>query len=314
MFGYILPPHKENAPKEYAQFQLAYCGLCHTLQRRYGFVARFILNYDFTYLAILLSSGEETESCQARCPASPLKKRCYSPRSDALDLAADESVILTYWQLMDGVTDHGLFSGLKYRILAALLWPAYQKASQLRPGFTAITKEQLGCLAELEKERCASLDKPADTFATLLAAAADEIQDPMQKRILHQLLYHLGRWVYLVDAADDLGKDIAAGNYNPLALRYGLTEKELPTEIRTQFALTLDHSIHMTATAFELWDFGIWTELLTQTIYHGLFAVGRAVLDGTFRRQKQEQKKYRLLRKLNERSLSDSGCPGDCHR
>ena len=313
MFGYILPPQKENAPQEYDRFRLAYCGLCHTLQRRYGFASRFILNYDFTYLAILLSAGEETQTRCGRCPVSPLKKQCYATQSDALDLAADESVILTYWQLMDGIADHSFLKGLKYRILAAVLRPAYQKAATYRPVFASVTQEQLRLLADLEKRHCDSLDQTADTFATLLAAAADDLEDPVHRRILQQLLYHLGRWVYLIDAADDLPKDLAAGNYNPLVFRYSLSEGRLSPDIRSQFALTLDHSIHMAATAFELWDFGVWTELLSKTLYNSLFAVGKAVLDGTFHTSQREQKKYRLLRKPHERSLSDSGCSRNCN-
>lgn len=83
--------------------------------RRYGQAARFILNYDFTYLAILLSSGEEGRRSEARCYTSPLKKRAYLEPDAAMELAADESVILAYWQLRDGIADHGLVSGLKYR-------------------------------------------------------------------------------------------------------------------------------------------------------------------------------------------------------
>lgn len=215
---------------------------------------------------------------------------------------------------MDGIADHGAWSGLKYRALAAILRPAYRKAAALRPSFAAVTQEQLLILAKLEQQRSDSLDEPADTFATLLCAAANEVADPIQNRVLHQILYHLGRWVYLIDAADDLSKDLASGNYNPIALRYGLTEGKIPPEIRSQFVLTLDHSIHMAATAFELWDFGMWTGLLSYTIYESLFAVGREVLDGTFHTQRKDHKKYRLLRKPNERSLSDSGCPGNCNR
>ena len=96
-------------------------------------------------------------------------------------------------------------------------------------------------------------------------------------------MYHLGRWVYLVDAADDLKKDAASGNYNPVALRFGLTDGAWTPDSRREFAATLDHSIHMMATAFELWDFGAWTPLLSETIYTGLFQIGKAVLDGTFR-------------------------------
>ena len=57
----------------------------------------------------------------------------------------------------------------------------------------------------------------------------------MKRRVLEQLLYHLGRWIYLVDAADDLPEDFASGSYNPLLRRFGLEEGELTGE-----ALLLD--------------------------------------------------------------------------
>lgn len=301
MFGYVLPPVGRLGEEERERFRQVYCGLCHTLRRRYGLAARFILNYDFTYLAVLLSEGEENpETAEGYCPASPVKKRCYHPGSAALDLAADESVILAYWQLMDGIADHGLVKGTGYRLGAALLKNAYQKAAARRSGFDATTRKQLEILSRLEREKSESLDAPADTFATLLAAAADEIEDPVRRRVLYQLLYHLGRWVYLVDAADDLKKDTANGSYNPIALRYGITSGVMPPEVRRQFSVTLDHSIHMMATAFELCDFGCWTELLSVTIYDGLFAVGKAVLDGTFHEKQREEKKNRLLRKSHD--------------
>ena len=292
MFGYVRPPLERLSEASQDRFRHVYCGLCHTLNRRYGWVSRFILNYDFTYLAILLSSGEDEPAvCEARCPASPFKNQCYCSGSAALDLAADESVILTYWQLMDGVADHSFLRGLKYRVPALLLRPAYRKAAALRPGFDAVTREQLTLLSGLEAKRCDSLDAPADTFARLLAAAAKEIPDPMLNRILEQFLYHLGRWIYLIDAADDLKKDLAGGNYNPIALRYGLKDSVMPPDVRAQFAVTLDHSIHMIATAYELWDFGCWSELLGVTVYEGMFSVGKAVLDGEFRRTKQTIRK-----------------------
>lgn len=65
------------------------------------------------------------------------------------------------------------------------------------------------------------MDRAADSFAVLLSHAAGEVTDPVRRRILEQLLYHLGRWVYLIDAADDMKKDIAEGGYNPVSLRYG---------------------------------------------------------------------------------------------
>ena len=261
MFGYVRPPLAVLPPEEAARFRRMYCGLCHTLGRRYGTAARFILNYDFTYLAILLYHREEGPSGNARCLVHQVHAHAFLEQDPAMELAADESVILAYWQLRDGVADHDWLHGLKYRGLSTVLEPAYRKASALRPG----------------------VDRAADAFAVLLGSAAGEVEDPVRRRVLEQLLYHLGRWVYLIDAADDLKKDAASGNYNPVALRFGLTDGAWTPDSRREFTATLDHSIHMMATAFELWDFGVWTPLLSETIYTGLFQIGKAVLDGTFR-------------------------------
>lgn len=295
MFGYVRPPLELLPQAETDRFRRAYCGLCHTLGGRYGPAARMILNYDFTYLAILLSDPAETEPCRHRCAASPLRPRAYQPASPALELAADESVILAWWQLRDGVEDHGFWKGLGYRSGAAALKRAYRKAAASRPDFDAKVRRQLAALAALEREQCPSMDAAADTFAQLLAAAADGVGDPVRRRVLEQMLYHLGRWVYLVDAADDLQKDAASGNYNPVALRYGLRNGRWDEESRQAFAKTLDHSIHMIATAFELWDFGVWRPVLESTVYSGLFAVGRAVLEGTFHKlpPREQRKKHK---------------------
>ena len=292
MFGYVRPP-QDLPQEELDRFRRIYCGLCHTLGRRYGVAARFILNYDFTYLAILLSEGEEGACRKSRCPAHPAHGQTYLEESPALALAADESVILAYWQLRDGVEDHDWLHGLKYRGPSAILEPAYRRASAARPGFAESTRRQLGQLAALERENCPSIDQAADAFAVLLQEAASEVADLRQKRVLSQLLYHLGRWVYLIDAADDLKKDAAAGNYNPVALRYHLKDGEWTDEAREAFAATLDQSIHRMTTAFELWDFGVWTPVLHRTLYAGLFQVGRAVLEGSFHSKGSVRKKGR---------------------
>ncbi len=283
MFGYVRPP-QDIPEEEKSRFGRAYCGLCHALGGRYGTAARFILNYDFTFLAILLSQPEEEAVCHSRCAAHPIHGRNWLEPSEALDMAADESVILAYWQARDGVEDHDWLHGLKYRGASAILERAYRKAVKVRPDFDKSTRRQLKRLAELERESCPSMDQAADTFAVLLQGAAQSVVEPVRRRVLEQMLYHLGRWVYLVDAADDLKKDASCGNYNPVALRYGLTGGVWTEESRRSFAATLDHSVHMMATAFELWDFGVWTPVLEATLYTGLFRIGKAVLDGTFRK------------------------------
>lgn len=282
MYGYVRPPLGALPEEETERFRCIYCGLCHTLGKRYGLAARFILNYDFTFLAILLSEPGYTDISKAKCLVSPFRKKSFQRANSALELAADESVILAYWQLRDGVADHDWLHGLKYRGVSGILEPAYRRAAAIRPEFDKRTRLQLERLRQLEEERCSSIDRAADAFAVLMEAAAREVDDPTRRRVLEQLLYHLGRWVYLADAADDLKKDAVSGNYNPVALRFGLEDGIWTADARREFAATLDHSIHMMATAFELWDFGVWTPLLESTLYTGLFQVGKAVLDGTF--------------------------------
>ena len=45
------------------------------------------------------------------------------------------------------------------------------------------------------------------------------------------------------------------------------------------------------AAAFELWDFGLYAPVIESTVYQGLYAVGTAVLDGTFHQKNVVQKK-----------------------
>ena len=302
-------------PEERERFRRMYCGLCRVLGNRYGAAARWTLNYDFTYLAILLSEGEPVEASKdgkaekspadgmagdagadkgtadrqdtsvirtGRCPVHPLRPRAYCAATPAMELAADESIILAWWQLQDAVED--LSFSLPERGAAAALRGAYERAAAYRPAFDGAVRRQLDILHQLERENCPSLDRPADAFASLLRQAAESAEHPVRRRVLEQLLYHLGRWIYLIDAADDLKRDARSGDYNPIALRFGLTDGTWTEAARREFAATMDQSVRSIAAAFELWDFSPWETVLRETIYRGLFQTGRSVLDGTFRR------------------------------
>ena len=270
------------------RFQAAYCGLCHTLGRRYGFTARLFLNYDLTFLAMLL--GHRCGSSDRHCVVHPIRKRPCACESEALDTAADLSVILLWWQLQDGIADHGFFRGLKYRAASLLLRRAYRKASVRQPSFDENTRLRLDELSRLERENCPAVDPPADCFARLLAHASESEPDPTRRLVLAQLLYHLGRWIYLVDAADDLKKDLRQGNYNPVALRFSHAEGVLTEESREELGRTLDQSVRMMAAAFELADFGEYEKVIESTVYAGLYLVGAAVLNGTFHQKRTRDK------------------------
>lgn len=287
MFGYVRPSMARLSEEEKNRFSAMYCGLCRVLGERYGSAARLILNYDFTFLALLLAAPTASQTVHRGCIAHPIQGRDFYESSDALALCADCSVILTWWQLRDGVQDHGVVKGTGYRAAAAALHGAYRKARALRPEFDRRTAEHLARLGELEKANCASMDEAADTFAKLLQEISTQVDDPVKARVLDQMLYHLGRWIYLADAADDLAADFKSGSYNPLIPRFQLTSGELTDEARETLVVSMDHSIRLMAAAFELWDFGDWSAIIRATVYEGLFCVGKAVLEGTFHAAKK---------------------------
>ena len=91
----------------------------------------------------------------------------------------------------------------------------------------------------METQRVPSLDRPADTFARILQGAAAELEPAARGSAAGQILYHVGRWIYLTDAFDDLEEDQARGNYNPLLLRYGPQVQKEPEALRETLHVSL---------------------------------------------------------------------------
>ncbi|BDF70922.1 hypothetical protein CE91St41_18490 [Oscillospiraceae bacterium] len=282
MFGYVRPLKDELRVRELHDYEAAYCGLCRAIGRRNGFPARMFLNYDFAFLAMLLSPAQgRPEIRKCRCPARLwcTKKACAV--HPGLDAAADESTILSYWKLRDTVADGSFWARLGARACSLLLRPSYRRAAALRPEFD---RQVCACLEELrglEGENCPSLDRTADTFARILRAAAPPTGDEGRDRGLGELLYHVGRWIYLVDAWDDLEEDRRTGGYNPVSARFPGAEAENRDYLRT----TLRHSRNLAAAACALLEPGCWGGVLENILYLGLPAVEELVFTGRWNKK-----------------------------
>ena len=283
MFGYVRPILEKLSPEDRERFQSVYCGLCHVLGKEYGAWARLILNYDFTFLALLLME-EEGCTAQFRCPCKKFCRKTRMEYSPALQLAADDSVILTYWKLRDAVSDHSFCRGIGYRMLSSFMRPAYRKAAFRQPAFAQKTEENLRLLQKLEQEKVPSIDRPADAFAQILSAAVSGMDASDRKRICEQMLYHLGRWIYLIDALDDLSEDAATENYNPLIYRFRLKDGVLDEDSRARLIATLDHSVNLISSAYTLANYGVWSPVIENIIYFGFPGVGYLVLEGKWNR------------------------------
>ncbi len=283
MYGYVRPLKGELKVSEYESFQSVYCGLCHALKKRGGFAARFVVNYDFTFLAMLLSESDKPCVRNKACPARLWgKKRCLCG-DVSLNTAADESLILSWWKLKDSIADNTFIKGLGYRLLLPLFSRPYKAAAARLPAFAAAAEENMKALADLENDQCASIDAAADKFAQILRAAAGEITDEKRRRAMEELLYHLGRTIYLLDAVDDLPKDARADNYNPLRYRFSAPDGVLLADDKEELMGTVRHSINCVAAAYELLKPNAWSGILANTIYQGLPWVTEAVFSGRWR-------------------------------
>ena len=284
MFGYIIPAPQELLVREFDDFKACYCGLCHTLGKQYGAAARLVLNYDFVFLAMLLwQGGEAPQFSKKHCLACPYKRKRCVEKTDALENAAGMSVILAWWKLRDSAQDETGIKKLFSKMLCALFKRTYLKAKKEYPDFDGCCSSYLQKLTELEKARCASLDEPADCFAKILMSAAAS-PDEKTMRIRQEILYHIGRWIYIVDAYDDMEEDQRSGSYNPIFERFG--KSSLSQDEIDRLKTTLAHSRNIAGNSLELMDETVFTGILRNIVYYGMPSVLSAVLKKEFRKQK----------------------------
>lgn len=289
MFGYVLPRMDKLSGEAADRYHAAYCGLCSALQRGYGFRARFLVNYDMTFLYFLLQSSEPFQPKRCFCPARPLCRKDCLPDDAVMQYAADLSVLLSYWKLLDAKRDGRLPHRIAARLAMGLLCKSYRKAVKRLTVLDRSFGQQLARLQQMEDAHCASIDRTADAFARLLCDCAAYLENPSERRTVELLLYHLGRYLYLTDALEDLPKDNRSGSYNPLRYRYILENGALCGKDKIEFLETVDASISMAASALELLPERADDEILRNIIYYGLPAVLHSVAEGTFRKRKNRR-------------------------
>lgn len=287
MFGYIRPLREELKVRDLDRYQAAYCGLCRTLGRRYGFCARFLVSYDMTFLFWLLHSPLPADGVsKCRCPARLLEKKPCMELSAPLEQAADFSLILYWWKLRDNLADEPFFRRTGTRMAMACLRRAYRRAAGRHPETDAAVRDKLEALRRLERDKTDNMDAAADCFAQILRQLST-LLPPCAQRAGEQILYHVGRFIYLVDALDDLGKDCRNDHYNVLRYRFTVTDGALEQSDLEYLQTSINCSISMAGAAFELLDAVSGREILENIIYFGMPAVLRSVAAGSFQNKRK---------------------------
>lgn len=285
MFGYIRPLKGELKVREYELYRAAYCGLCHTLRRRCGFSAQFVINYDFTFLAMLLSETQDLEYNACRCIANPHRKKQCVAGGKPFDTAADYSLILAYSKLKDTMADETGMAKWKACCATGFLGNAYKNARKQAPIFDAVVAQKLQELGQLEQVQSGSIDAVAHCFSSILECIAEVSAAPERQRILKQIFYHTGRIIYILDAVDDLPEDCIQNAYNPLRERFPVTNGVLLPEDATILRNSLQHSHNMLASAFALLEPGAYYGILNNIIHLGIPWVVECVFRGTWKQR-----------------------------
>lgn len=220
MFGYVKAQKSELRVWEYETYKAIYCSLCRQLGKTYGPFARLTLNYDFTFLAVLSLSLKEgpCEFKTKACVFNPLKKCKYTKNCNSdLELSAGAAMVMLYYKLLDNVEDSRGLKRLGYKMLIPLFRRKHKKAKKLYPYIDGIVEEYIREQSKLEKQGCTDLDRitqpTSDALGKIFRLCSE---DDAQKRVLYRLGYSLGKWIYLIDCAADIEKDIKSGSYNPI--------------------------------------------------------------------------------------------------
>ena len=213
MFGYVVANQDDLTPQQMERYRGAYCGLCKTLGQRHGFFSRMSLTYDMTFLVVLLSSLYEPPAEQGteRCALHPAKAHPYW-RNEITDYAADMNVALAYYNSMDDWRDDHNLGGLAQ---AKLLKAKCDEILQHYPRQMRAIQYSLKELTRLEKARTAGPDEAAACFGTLMGELF-VLKEDHWSTPLRRMGIALGKFIYILDACDDLPEDRRTGGYNPL--------------------------------------------------------------------------------------------------
>ena len=283
MFGYVRLHKPTITMGEYEQYRGVYCTLCRRLGKRYGLGARMTLSYDMTFLALLHAALEADDPafCAGRCSFNPTKKCLRCQNTVATDLAADLGTLLAYYKLKDTLADEKLLKKLGAACVYPVLAVYHRRAAKRRPDAERESAAMMALQQQTEQQRTASIDRAAEPFAKLLSyMAALVAQNDTQRVILERFGYGLGRWVYLIDAVDDLADDLKGGQYNPYALAKELCadDAEGIRACREYATLTLNACLAECIAAYNLLDIRRFDNILRNILEEGMPAAQRRVI------------------------------------
>ena len=212
MFGYVNISRKELEDSRQKRFNSVYCGICRRIREQSGQLSRLGLRYDIAFLSTLLMSLYEPEETSGRnaCHLHPITKRPWVD-NEFIRYGADMNVALACYKAQDDWQDDQKLSA---KAMAGVFGKNMPRIEESYPRQCAAIAGCIADLSRLEQENCPSPDETANCFGRLMAELF-VVREDFWSPTLRELGFHLGRFIYLLDAAVDFEKDKKHGKYNP---------------------------------------------------------------------------------------------------
>lgn len=265
MFGYININRKELSEESQRIYRAYYCGLCRKLKTECGKRGQILLNYDMTFLIVLLSGLYETE-CEEKtfvCAAHPMKKRLLRS-SEVTEYAAHMNVILAYHNLIDDWKDDHAYTK---RTLAGMIHKDYTRIAERYPRQIGAVLDYLERLAAYEEKDEQNIDLVAGLTGEMLGEMFAWKQDEWYNE-LKTLGFYLGKFIYMMDAYEDLDEDERRNHYNPLRnLR-----QENGADFETLCRLMMTTMISECARSFERLPILMHADIIRNILYSGVWS------------------------------------------
>lgn len=271
MFGYVKINKMDLTFREYEHYRGYYCGLCKYLKDNHGEISRLTLNYDITFLILVLSALYRPKSniIEEGCITNPFKKK-KKIINEITEYAASMNVLLAYYKLEDNLNDENRIKDkVAYNLYKKKLKLAYEKY----PKKAEFIKAQLEELNKLEKEKNVNIDMVSNTFGALMGEVFVYKNDDYEED-LRNIGFNIGKYIYLLDAYEDLDKDYEKGRYNPF-IEYIDKREELKDRVDKLISISLG----ILAQSIDNLNLKMNINIIDNIVYSGVYLRYKSILD-----------------------------------
>lgn len=226
MIGYMRPIKGVFDKEQRKIYQAVYCGLCRILKSQYGVTGTLALNYEIVDMLLVIDSicSDKLKWTKRSCSLSPFMWRNSAGLNEQrYFMAAEISMIIANFEIQDNVED---LNRVQDKILLAVSdYKLSKMGSQEKDVYEILeekyseymSKERMAqkvfCGFESVVKACGDITGTIGRLLSEVSGIRGEISD------IEKIFNLWGRWVYLVDAADDYAEDKKYNHFNPWILR-----------------------------------------------------------------------------------------------